>query len=505
MGGTVTLSGNINDTGSGINVSDNTEGVVTFSGSDKTLNTGANDAVTLANNTGATINFTNGGLDVDTTSGSGFNVANGGTIAVNGAGNSITTDTGSALTLSNTTIGSDGTAFDAITTGTVSGVSAIEIDNVSGGPLYGGNITVAGTNSADAISVTNSAATFAINSLDLDNIDGTGVYLNNSGPASINGGTIYNTVGSGIEAVNTSFDIDNVTIDSTGVGKAGVSIVANDANSSLNFNISNSSIVNTDWNGLQINAYNSAQIDTMKITGTSFSDNKEHAIDVLVKDDAAINSLIIGAPDELNPGDVTISNSGKEAIFIVAGDSSATEDTGSVYVKINAIEITDGADSIGETNINVEAQGNGSVTFYLSNSQLDKAGRPFTRDNTYLITKQFEATQSPLIDAYITDNVLKNATSLEVPESSGLTAQNLNAGSLSLYLSNNDTDAGLMTDPFYGFSLLNSPSGTMTLYNTTTYLDAEDLLDKQGNTGGTDRLLNQDGLIEYESLPDPLP
>jgi hypothetical protein len=493
-GGTVTLSGNINDTGLGINASNNTGGVVNFSGSDKTLNTGANDAVTLVNNSGATINFTNGGLAINTTGGSGFNVANGGTINVNGTGNSITTDTGSALTLSNTTIGTDGIAFEAITTGTLSGISALDIDNVSGGLLYGGDVAVAGTNLADAISVTNSAAMFAINSLDLDNIDGTGVYLNNSGPVSINGGTIYNTAGSGIEAVNTSFDIDNVTIDSTGLGGAGVSIVANDANSSLNFSISNSSIVNTDLSGLQVNASNSSQIDTMEITGTSFIDNEFHAIDVLAKGGASINNLIIGDPDEVNPGDVTIRNNGTEAIFIVAGDdSTSTGNTGSVDVKINAIDIIDINNNSSDTNINVEAQGNGSVTFSLSRSQLDKAETLFSIDNILLVTKQFEDSDKPTIEAYITDNDLKNESV------AGLTARNSSvAGSLNLYLLNNKTD--LVSGPSYGFTLDNETTGLMTLYsrdgivdNGPTFGQLEDLLRSQGNTDGSDGILNPAG------------
>ena len=103
------------------------------------------------------------------------------------------------------------------------------------------------------------------------------------------------------------------------------------------------------------------------------------------------------------------------------------------------------------------------------------------------------------------DNILKNATSPEVPKSSGLTAQNLNAeGSLSLYLFNNETDTG-STEPNYGFSLLNSSTALMTLYNTTTYSNEADLLNKQENTGGTDGLLNQVGDIKVAPLPDPLP
>ena len=83
-GGT-TFSGNITGTGgTGINVSGNTAGTTTFSSATKTLNTGANTAVTLSSNTGHTINFTGGGLDIDTTTGAGFSATGGGTVTVHG-------------------------------------------------------------------------------------------------------------------------------------------------------------------------------------------------------------------------------------------------------------------------------------------------------------------------------------------------------------------------------------------------------------------------------------
>ena len=56
-GGAATLSGNITDTGLGISVANNTGGVVNLTGQTISLSTGANSAVTLSNNTGATINF----------------------------------------------------------------------------------------------------------------------------------------------------------------------------------------------------------------------------------------------------------------------------------------------------------------------------------------------------------------------------------------------------------------------------------------------------------------
>ncbi len=86
-GGSVVLSGNLNGSGStGMLVQNNSGGTFTFSGGTKTVNTGTSAAVTLAGNTGAAINFSNGGLDIDTTSGAGFSATGGGTVTVTGSG-----------------------------------------------------------------------------------------------------------------------------------------------------------------------------------------------------------------------------------------------------------------------------------------------------------------------------------------------------------------------------------------------------------------------------------
>ena len=102
-GGGVTFSGNIadsGDAGGGIVVASNSQGSTSFSGASKVLNTGAGNAVVGAANGnpagGHLISFTNGGLDIDTTSGSGFSATNG-TVTVGGTGNSITTGTGTGL------------------------------------------------------------------------------------------------------------------------------------------------------------------------------------------------------------------------------------------------------------------------------------------------------------------------------------------------------------------------------------------------------------------------
>ena len=175
-GGGVTFSGNISDSadaGGGIVVASNSAGSTSFSGASKVLNTGASNAVTLAANGnpagGHLVSFTNGGLDIDTTSGSGL-TANNGTLTVGGTGNSITTGTGIALTVDTAGIAAGNLNFDAIssngaasgirlnTTGTTGGLNVTGTGGAcatTADPCSGGTIE---NTTQDAVSLTSAQA-----------------------------------------------------------------------------------------------------------------------------------------------------------------------------------------------------------------------------------------------------------------------------------------------------------------------------------------------------------
>ncbi|HEX9987952.1 MAG TPA: Ig-like domain-containing protein [Chloroflexia bacterium] len=175
-GGSATFSGTITDTGTGISVQNNTGGSTTFSGATKTLNTGANTAVTLATNTGHTINFTNGGLDIDTTSGTGFLVSGGGTVNVSGSNNSITATAGKAMDVSGVTAALTFATLSS-TNSTTTGVS---LNNVSGS-LTTGSTTVSNPTGM-GISVGSSSATLNFANTSVSGSGDTGVSLtSNSG------------------------------------------------------------------------------------------------------------------------------------------------------------------------------------------------------------------------------------------------------------------------------------------------------------------------------------
>ncbi|MGP1353865.1 MAG: inverse autotransporter beta domain-containing protein [Parasphingopyxis sp.] len=189
-GGTVTFSGNLSATGGQhLNVHDNSGGTTTFSGTSKVLNTSANAAVSLTNNTGHTINFTNGGLDIDTTSGTGFTATGGGTVTVSGTGNTITSGTGTALNIADTTIGAAGATFQSI--------------SANGAP---NGIVLSSTGSAGFFTVTGDGATISTRG-------GNG-----------SGGTITGTTGTGI-SITDAANITLLNMNVTNAGTHGVSLV----------------------------------------------------------------------------------------------------------------------------------------------------------------------------------------------------------------------------------------------------------------------------------------
>ena len=159
--------------------------------------------------------------------------------------------------------------------------------------------------------------------------------------------------------------------------------------------------------------------------------------------------------------------------------------------QINAVSISD---SNARANVWLESLGLGTASFSVTNSQLDAAASSF--DSIYLQVLSFEATDTPSLTAHIINNDLLNGPA------TGMKAFNLSAGALNMYLVDNTA-----ANTPYAFDLENAysqgGSGTMTLYNTVPYSDAETLLINQGNTGGTDLLIISDpiGPIDIEPLP----
>ncbi|WP_210492452.1 tandem-95 repeat protein [Patulibacter sp. SYSU D01012] len=145
-GGTVAVSGDVNDTsdaGGGVAMTGNTGGATRFTGATKTLNTGAQNAVDLSYAGDHEVTFTGGGLDVDTTSGTGLRATTGnarGLLAVTGDGNTITSTAGAALDVDGPDVTSAGLTFASLrSTGAASSGVRLQDTGTAGG------LTVTGT------------------------------------------------------------------------------------------------------------------------------------------------------------------------------------------------------------------------------------------------------------------------------------------------------------------------------------------------------------------------
>ncbi len=130
--------------GRSVNIANRTAGTVAFASAISDTSTG----ISLATNTGATINFT-GGLSLSTGANAAFTATGGGTVNATQNNtsivNTLTATTGTALNVANTTIGANGLTFRSVTS--TGGANGIVLNNTgtSGGLTVTGTSTTAGT------------------------------------------------------------------------------------------------------------------------------------------------------------------------------------------------------------------------------------------------------------------------------------------------------------------------------------------------------------------------
>jgi hypothetical protein len=160
--GSITLSGNLSCTSAcgsssgAIAVSSATGGVITFSGTAKTINTPTAGlvGVALTGNAGSTISFATGGLAITTGTGAGFTATGGGTVDVPAGGTStISTTSGTPFNMANTTIGGSGIVFRSITN-TIAAGNGIVLNNTGAGPF-----SVTGDGASDPANTTRGRTT----------------------------------------------------------------------------------------------------------------------------------------------------------------------------------------------------------------------------------------------------------------------------------------------------------------------------------------------------------
>ncbi len=296
--GTINLTGNIVDSGSGIN---------------------------LSNNTGATLNLAS--INLTTTNNNAITAINGGVLNITGNNNSIVTTTGRIITMDQTTIGSSGITLRSIN----NSAGDFGITIVNGGTS--GSFTVTGTGtiagSAGIIQNTSDNGLFFQNT---NNINISNLNVNN-GTNEVAGclagvsGLIGNCNGA-IEFNNVSnINLVNMTIDGDG-----------DASDELGIFAQN--VSNFDMNGVTIQNVSDAQdehgiyVVNLAGTGSDASRWQDLTVNNTVGDTAILITQNSGNAELTIDGDSTISNAregGFEArttnaaanLTVTLGDASA--------------------------------------------------------------------------------------------------------------------------------------------------------------------------------------
>ncbi|WP_349359174.1 right-handed parallel beta-helix repeat-containing protein [Stappia sp.] len=327
-GGGIDFQDDLNLSGSGatVSVQTNTGGTTTFSGTSKIINTGTGNAVTLANNAG-TVSFTNGGLDIDTTSGTGFSATGGGTVNVTGGGNSIaSTGTGRLLVMNGVAVGSTVTFASLTGTGTISG-DAVSLTNVSGGTVDGGTVTIAGTSGGGTgIALASNAATVQFGTTSVTDATGDAIDLNaNSGTVTFGATTIASPTGIGIDVAGSNGAIAFGDVDITGLGATtGVDLSGGTVDAQITFatlDITGTSTAGS--TGMDLTDYDNGQ--DVVTTGSGTIQDVETGIDLTNANIADGVTFRYGDGSGTNPGtESTIDTAGVGADnpIVITGLSS---------------------------------------------------------------------------------------------------------------------------------------------------------------------------------------
>ena len=210
VGGSFSVTGATSITGSHTGGGlDATAGVnlnVAFQGG-LTASTGSAVAVRFTGNAGSSSLAVNGGLTLNTTTGTALLVQNGGTVTVTGATNTIATTGGSAVNISNSTIGGAGVTLQSASSvgGTATG---IVLDTAGGGGFTVTGIgSVAGSGGTIANKTGANGAT----------LQGNGVYINATSNVTLEDMSITGNQNHGILGNNdTNFVLTDSTLSNNG-------------------------------------------------------------------------------------------------------------------------------------------------------------------------------------------------------------------------------------------------------------------------------------------------
>jgi large repetitive protein len=403
--GTIAVGSAISSsTGRPISVQDRSAGSVTFAGNV----TGTGQGILLSSNTGATITL-GGALTLSTGTNAAFQAAGGGTIVATGATNTLATTTGTALTVSSTTIGAAGLRFRSIASNGAGSGIVLSNTGLSGGLAVTGTGT-AGTggsilsSSGPGISLAGtkspSFAWMSISGGRDDGIRGEGV----------NGFTLANTtlLGNGNAAGEHGIDFLELA------GTASISGSSVNSSASRHFSVtngsgslamtvtgttfSNTSAANGD-DGIHVDANGSAAID-VTVTGSTFTNNRgdhfQFATNAASSGSSSVtltNNTLVGAATNVGAGIALTTDGSSQTGFAFGGNSVQSAVSSAITVDLGASSTATGmlsgtisGNTIGNpatpnsgsaqgNGITVHARGAGTLTASISSNQIREYAR----------------------------------------------------------------------------------------------------------------------------------
>ncbi|PLX99917.1 MAG: hypothetical protein C0623_08230, partial [Desulfuromonas sp.] len=373
--GDIAYNGTITQTNaaSALNVNNKTAGTLAVTGAIDAQTSTAN-AISLTGNSGGTINLagTGAGIDIITSTGSGFTATGGGTVSVTGSGNTIASTSGTALNINSTTIGASGLTFQSISSG--AGANAGIILDTTG---TAGGLTVTGVGSTAG-----SGGTIANKTGADGTTSGVGIYLNNTQDVSLSNMQLndfqnFAIQGSGVA----NFDLTNSVIS----GINGTSAALDEGSVSFSNLLGSANFTgNTIGGGFEDNirvVNNSGTLDRLTVNGGTIGLNStasgNDGILVEAQNSATLNTTISGVTFLGARGDLFQSNAlGTSTMDIVLQDNSFQNNHTNVVAGGGGVTLSGGS-----------AGGNINVTYNISSTAL--GAQTFRDANGNAITANF--------------------------------------------------------------------------------------------------------------------
>ncbi|MCC6189132.1 MAG: tandem-95 repeat protein [Anaerolineales bacterium] len=463
--GTLTFqTGAFSATGQGVRVQASNGGTINFNNPAKTLSTGANAAVTLSNNTGATINFGTGNLALNTTSGAGLTAIGGGTVNVAGANNTIATGSGTAVTLSGT---SGAQTFRSVaangapnglslsnTTGSfeVTGDGASDPANTTRGRTtagLGGSVLVLG--SGGSVAATTDAAVLLSNAA---NVTLRNMTLSTAG-GSVNDGR------DAIRVSNSSnLTLDNVLINGSGngvannsgleaSGLAGLTILHNEIrNAATTIGVESSDVWAVDLTNVTGTAAVSHSIfDTARENVFGLVEAGSSTLNLTVTNALFQNANIAGVGN--NGLGISAANTANVSVTILDSEFLRFYGNGFQYNGVDQsgggrIHIENSTFDDDGSSINIAHQGQSrTLQFDIQNNDIRTSGIapgvPGNALNAINLLLGDQANSNSVLEGYLTENTIGNVAQDDSgsAQGNGVGIKTFGAGTLTLSASNN--------------------------------------------------------------------